>query len=105
MTIREQMKPYIKEIMKEAYEKETPPMRPLFYDFPEDKQAWEIDDQYLFGPEILVAPVLNAGDRSRTVYLPENAEWKNAFSEEDHECRQTTELEAPIDRIPLFLEN
>jgi len=45
-------------------------MRPLFYDFPEDKQAWEIEEIYMFRPDILVAPILYAGVRVRKVHLP-----------------------------------
>ena len=105
MHIREQLKPYIKEIMKEAHEKGTPPMRPLFYDFPGDGKAWDIDDQYLFGPAILVAPVLNEGDRSRTVYLPKGASWKNAFTKEKYEGGQAIEVDAPLDQIPLFIKD
>ena len=46
------MKPYITRLMKEAHEKGTPVMRPLFYDFPEDSGSWECEDQYLFGPDV-----------------------------------------------------
>ena len=105
MSIRKQLQPYIKEIMKEAHEKGTPPMRPLFYDFPEDNQAWDVDDQYLFGHAILVAPVLNEGDRSRTVYLPQGAEWKNAYTSEVHQGGQSILVDAPLEQIPLFIKN
>lgn len=105
MNIREQMKPYIREIMKQAHEKGTPPMRPLFYDFPEDEQAWEIDDQYLFGPDILVAPVLREGQRERTVYLPKDAIWKDAYSEQVYEGGKEIMVHAPLDQIPLFIKN
>lgn len=57
MLIRENLRPYISGLMKEAHEKGTPPMRPLLYDFPADTGTWDIDDQYMFGPDILVAPV------------------------------------------------
>ena len=56
--LRERMRPYVRQIMEEAHEKGTPAMRPLFYDFPEDKKAWDIEDEYMFGPDLLVAPVL-----------------------------------------------
>ena len=47
MFLRETLKPYIKEQMRITHEKGTPIMRPLFYDFPEDKKAWETDDAYM----------------------------------------------------------
>lgn len=59
--MREAMRPYVRRLMEEAHEKGTPVMRPLFYDFPEDKTCWENETQYMFGPEILVAPVMEKG--------------------------------------------
>ena len=58
LELREKMLPYVKRLMSEAHEKGTPVMRPLFYDFPEDGKCWETEDEYMFGPEILVAPIL-----------------------------------------------
>lgn len=74
LNIRERLRPYTRELMKEAHEKGTPVMRILFYEFPEDSNCWEIEDQYLYGRDILVAPVLKANSESRKVYLPEG-EW------------------------------
>jgi alpha-D-xyloside xylohydrolase len=105
MVIREGMKPYITRLMKEAHEKGTPVMRPLFYDFPEDKLCWEITDQYMFGPDILVAPVLYEGIRSRMVYLPAGAQWKDVNSKQIFEGGKWINSNTPIEIIPLFLKN
>ena len=51
-------------------------MRPLFYDFPQDREAWNIEDEFMFGPDLLVAPVLYEGARARKVYLPNGSSWK-----------------------------
>ena len=59
--------------MASAAENGAPPMRPLWFDFPDDTTAWTVEDQYLFGPSVLVAPVTSFGARSRDVYLPEGA--------------------------------
>ncbi|NLA58524.1 MAG: glycoside hydrolase family 31 protein, partial [Firmicutes bacterium] len=75
MEIREKLRPYIKTLMQEAHEKGTPVMRPLFYDFPKDEKAWEIEDQYMFGSDIMVCPILYEGMREREVYLPEGSWW------------------------------
>jgi alpha-D-xyloside xylohydrolase len=56
--------------MKATHERGTPPMRPLFYDFPHDSEAWSIEDEFMFGPDLLIAPVLYEGARERNVYLP-----------------------------------
>lgn len=105
MLIRERLKPYIAALMREAHVKGTPPMRPLFYDFPEDAAAWEADDQYMFGPDLLVAPVVNGGQRSRSVYLPAGAEWRHAFSGAVVTGGQRISVDAPLEQIPLFVRD
>jgi len=49
----------------------VPPMRALFLEFPDEAPAWEVADEFMFGPDILVAPVTEQGARERDVYLPE----------------------------------
>lgn len=105
MFIREGMKTYITKLMREAHEKGTPVMRPLFYDFPVDKICWDVTDQYMFGQEVLVAPVLFAGVRSRKVYLPTGAKWKDAFTAQSYNGGQWIECDAPLERIPVFLKD
>ncbi|MFC5468574.1 TIM-barrel domain-containing protein [Cohnella suwonensis] len=103
MLIRERLRPYITGLMRAAHEKGTPPKRPLFYDFPQDQTAWSVEDQFMFGPDLLVAPILYAGTTTRKVYLPAGEVWKNAFSDEIHQGGQWIECDAPIDVIPLFV--
>lgn len=102
LEIREKMRPYITELMKEAHEKGTPVMRPLFYDFPEDPACWENEDAYMFGPKLLVAPIMEKEQRKRKVYLPQGAKWQNAWTEEILEGGQIVEVDAPLEQIPLF---
>ncbi|WP_019913231.1 glycoside hydrolase family 31 protein [Paenibacillus sp. HW567] len=103
--MRERLRPYIAGLMQEAHDKGTPPMRPLFYDFPKDAAAWEADDQYMFGPGLLVAPVLYAGERSRKVYLPEGAVWTNVHTGEMTAGGCTLSVEAPLEQIPVFIRD
>ena len=103
--LRERLRPYVTEQMKQAHEKGTPVMRPLFYDFPQDKKEWDVEDEYLFGPDILVAPVMYAKQLKRSVYLPEGASWTNAWTKETYDGGQVIDVDAPIDCIPLFLKN
>lgn len=100
--LRERMRPYVTERMREAHEKGTPVMRPLFYDFPKDTRCWEVEDQYLFGPSILVKPITDAGCRETSVYLPAGAKWTNAWTGETYDGGQTVTAAAPIAQIPLF---
>ena len=105
LVLREKMKPYITELMKAAHEKGTPVMRPLFYDMPDDPKAWEVEDQYMFGPDVLVAPILFEGARSREVYLPAGTEWTNYWTGEKVAGGQTITADAPLAQIPLFTRN
>lgn len=101
--IRERMRPYVMQQMHFAHEKGTPPMRPLVFDFPDDESAVEVDDQYMFGPDLLVSPVLHAGARSRRVYLPAGSTWTNAWTGEVLPGGQWVKVDAPLERIPLHL--
>lgn len=105
LEIRERMKPYITEIMQEAHEIGTPVIRPLFYEFPEDGAAWEVEDQYFFGHDLLVAPVMYAGMNKRMVYLPMGAVWEDIWTGRQIEGGCTIEVEAPLKQIPLFSRN
>ncbi len=105
LDLRERMKPYITELMEAAHEKGTPVMRPLFYDTPEDACAWEIEDEYMFGPDVLVAPILYEGQRERSVYLPMGSQWKNYFTGEEYEGGATVRVGAPLEEIPVFVRN
>ena len=103
--LRERLRPYIKEQMQLTHDRGTPIMRPLFFDFKDDKAAWNVDDEYMFGPDILVAPVIEAGVKSRKVYLPCGAAWTDAWTGKVYEGGQCIEADAPIDVIPLFLKD
>ena len=103
MQMRERLRPYLRRIMEEAHEKGTPLMRPLFYNFSYDLETWKIEDAYMFGPDLLVAPVMNQGQRSRTVYLPNGCKWTNAHTGTVHEGGTYVECDAPLDTIPLFM--
>jgi alpha-D-xyloside xylohydrolase len=103
--LRERLKPYLRKIMLEAHEKGTPLMRPLFYDFHKDSHAWEIETEYMFGPDMLVAPVMEAGERKRKLYLPSGAKWKCAWTDKEYEGGTDIEVDAPLDRIPVFLRD
>lgn len=101
MRVRERLRPYVRRLMEEAHTHGTPLMRPLFYECPEDSAAWQVEDAYFFGSDILVAPVLQPGCQSRKVYLPEGT-WINADSAEEYAGGQWVEAPAPLEVIPVF---
>ncbi|PSL06907.1 alpha-D-xyloside xylohydrolase [Haloactinopolyspora alba] len=102
LQLRERLRPYIHEQMTAASRAGLPPMRPLFVDHPADPRAWDVDDEFLFGPDILVAPVTHPGQRSRRVYLPAGTRWVDAATGEAVDGGRTREVDSPIDRIPVF---
>lgn len=103
--IREAMRDYIRDVMKEAHEEGSPVMRAMFYEFPEDKETYDICDQYMFGPDVLVAPVCYEGATERKVYLPKGAKFTLAHTGEVFEGGQYVTIQAPLDIIPLFLRD
>lgn len=105
LRLRERIRPYVLEQMASAAQDGLPPMRPLWFDFPGDETAWAIEDQYLFGPSVLVAPVTTLGARSRQVYLPEGATWTDAFTGEPSPGGKWSTVPAPLERIPIFLRD
>ena len=105
LELRKHMKPYIMELMQAAHEKGTPVMRPLFYDAPSDMKSWDIEDEYMFGPDVLVAPVLYAGETERKVYLPKGSRWKNYWTGEVVKGGSSVVVSTPIEQIPVFTRN
>ncbi len=103
--VRERLRPYIRECMDSASSKGTPVMRPLFFDFYNDKMAWETEDEYMFGPDILVAPVMEEGMTERSVYLPAGATWTDAHTKKQYQGGQRVTVPAPVDIIPVFVRD
>jgi alpha-D-xyloside xylohydrolase len=103
--LRERLIPYIMEQMKKASSDGIPVMRPLLFDFPQDKEAYPIFDEYMFGPDILVAPVIEKGLTRRKVYLPLGASWQCPYTGKIWQGGETVEVDAPLNRIPVFLKN
>ena len=100
--LREKLRGYVREQMQRAHDKGTPVIRPLMYDFPADPQAWETEDAYMFGGDLLVAPVMEKGALKRNVYLPAGTDWVNVWTKERFAGGQTVSADAPLDVIPVF---
>ena len=103
--MRERLRPYIRKLMAEASFSGVPPMRPLFLEFPDDPECYDIGDTYLFGSDVLVAPVTEKGAVTKKVYLPAGVAWKNAWTDEEFAGGQWITVDAPLDQIPLFLRD
>ena len=103
--LRENMRPYIRELMRQAHKNGSPVMRPMFYEFPNEKICWNLNLQYMFGPDLLVAPITEPKAGSREVYLPEGASWTDMRSGQEYAGGQTMKAQAPIDYMPVFIKN
>ena len=101
--LRELMRPYLREVMRDAHKNGQPVMRALFHEFPDDEGAWTVSDQYLLGRDLLVAPVVEAGARARRVYLPEGETWTSATTGQVSRGGRLIDVDAPLDVIPVFL--
>lgn len=100
--LRYRLLPYIYTVAAGTHFDDGTIMRPLVMDFETDRSVWDIDDQYLFGPSLLVSPVSEFEARSREVYLPEGADWYDALTGEKLEGGKTISAAAPRERMPLF---
>ncbi|MBD7963065.1 alpha-glucosidase [Fictibacillus norfolkensis] len=92
--------PYTKDIVKENAQKGIPVQRPLFMHYEEDNNAYDIQYQYLYGRDLLVAPVYEEAATHWTVYLPED-EWVHVWTGKEYSGGYT-EVEAPIGEPPVF---
>jgi alpha-D-xyloside xylohydrolase len=103
LLLRERLRPYLDLLSQDAHRTGAPPMRPLFFDFPEDERAWDVDDQFLLGPDVLVAPVYEPGARTRRVYLPSGARWYDPATGHVLEGGTAHDADAPLERIPVLV--
>ncbi len=103
--LREAMRPYLRRVMSEAHRHGQPVMRALFHEFPADDTAWAVDDQFLLGSDVLVAPVLQPGARRRVAYLPAGATWTDVRDGTVHEGGRHVDVDAPIEHIPVFVRD
>lgn len=102
INLRSRMHDYLKKTMHQAHESGQPVMRTMFYNVPGDPLCWDIDDQFFLGDDVLVCPVLEAGQRSRRVYLPEG-QWRGLWDHHMYEGGAWITADAPLDIIPVYI--
>ena len=100
--LRYRLIPYIREQMELASKKGYPVMRPMFFDFPEDGECYRTGDQYMFGPDILFAPIYRQGQTSRSVYLPEG-EWILTKDRKEYKGGSYVDVNAGISEFIAFV--
>jgi len=100
--LRYRLMPYIYSLAWKVTSDDYTMMRPLVMDFRSDSQTWNIGDQFMFGPALMVAPVLEQDATSREVYLPQSS-WYNFWTGESLKGARKLDADAPLDRIPLYV--
>ena len=98
LKVRESLIPRLKEAFKLYHEKGIPPVRPLVMDYTDDAETWELNDQYLFCDDLLVAPIIYWLEE-RSVYLPVSDKWVDYWTEEPVESGRFT---VRTDKIPVY---
>jgi alpha-D-xyloside xylohydrolase len=99
--LRYRLLPYVYSLAWKVTSEDYTIQRPLVMDFREDRATWEIGDEFLFGPAILVSPVTKEHATGRTVYLPAGTGWYDFWTGARAEGGAEVNRAAPIDRIPL----
>ena len=99
--IRIEMHDYIKQLYEEASSNGSPLIRTMFYEFPDDSKCWELQDQYMFGSDYLVAPIFHLNQFEREVYLPAG-KWEDTRNHKVYDGGQTITADAPLDSMPVF---
>jgi len=101
--LRYRLMPYIYSLAWKVTNEDYTIQRPLVMDWRSDPKTWNIGDQFMFGPAILVNPVLKADATKRSVYVPPAALWYDFWTGKSVKGGQDIEADAPLDRIPLFV--
>lgn len=95
--------PYLYSLLFDAARTGRPIIRPMVYEFPYDEHTHTESFDFMLGPNLLVASVLEDGARTRAVYLPRDVEWYDFYTGARYEGGQTIVADAPLERIPLFV--
>jgi len=104
INLRERLRPYVEKYMDIAGKTGSPVMRPMFFEFPEDEVCYTLGDQYMFGEDILFAPIVNQGETKRTIYLPQG-KWVNVNDKKIYDGGQFVEATAEINQFVAFVKN
>jgi len=96
--------PFMYTLTKESHEAGLPIVRPLFLEFQNDENTYCIDDEFLLGSSILVAPIVKQGMSKRLVYLPKG-KWYDFWTNEEIDGSCYIEYDAPLNKIPIFIKH
>jgi alpha-glucosidase len=101
--LRYRLLPYLYTLFAQNETDGLPPLRPLWFEYPQDVDAALIDDEYLVGRDLLVAPVVVQHQRLRKVYFPKGSAWIDWWSGARYAGGRSVAVDAPLDRLPLYV--
>jgi alpha-D-xyloside xylohydrolase len=101
--LRYRLMPYIYSLAWKVTNEDYTIQRPLVMDWRTDPNTWNLGDEFMFGPDLLVNPVLKPNATKRSVYLPAATAWYDFWSGKLITGRGEIEADAPLDRMPLFV--
>lgn len=96
--------PYLYDMMHKCEKSGAPIIRPLLYNYQNDKKTYEINDEFMFGDNVLVSPVVEQGARQKLVYLPKGNSWIDYWTGEEFEGGQYIIKDAPLDICPIYIK-
>jgi alpha-glucosidase len=102
LSLRYQLLPYLYSVTAEAAQNGAPIIRPLFMADERDPALREVEDAFMVGSSLLIAPVLDKGATERAVYLPAGR-WYSVFGAQPYEGGQVVRLAAPLDHLPMLV--
>ncbi len=103
LALRERLRPYLSDAFATYARTGDPIMAPLFYHFPDQPALFDRADAYMFGPDMLVAPILQPDTEGRDVALPAGEDWVDAWTGTPHAGGSVAQVAAPWGQIPVFL--
>ena len=102
--LRYRLMPYIYSLAGNSYQQDYTMMRGLMMDFPQDLKASNLNDEFMFGPSLLINPVYTYKDRSKNVYLPAGQGWYDLYSGKYFKGGQEIKAEATYERMPVYVK-
>ncbi|MBC8319979.1 MAG: glycoside hydrolase family 31 protein [Bacteroidetes bacterium] len=104
MKLRYKLLPYIYTLAFEANQFGYPIVRPLFYEFPSDTTCYNIENEYMFGGEILVAPVIENQQKTMQIYLPSGTYWYDFWNNGPYDGGEWISVDVNLETIPIFIK-
>jgi alpha-glucosidase len=102
LKLRYQLLPFLYTTLEEAHRTGVPLFRPLVLNYPDDSNTYNLDDEFMIGDDLLVAPIVKPDVTSRLVYLP-NGLWYDYWTNRKYEGGSMIRVDAPLDTVPMFV--